>query len=229
MLERQGFAGVARRSRTTSTAARRGRRLRAAPDPRRRPGGAALGRDRPARLRVHRAGDDGRRRLREGAAHRAGRARDRRPRPRARRARTRGSSTSRTRSASSPARCSTTGHRAIGLCNVAIGLQRWAARLLGVDARPGARRPGRAQPPHVGARAARRRRATCSRGSSPSAAPRSPPHVGLRAALARRARRDPLLLPPLLLLPRRGRSSELRHAEPARGRRREARARAARL
>ena len=28
------------------------------------------------------------------------------------------------------------GHRAIGLCNVAIGLQRWAARLLGVE--PGA-------------------------------------------------------------------------------------------
>ena len=46
---------------------------------------------------------------------------------------TRGSSTSRIRSASSRARCSTTSHRAIGLCNVAIGFQRRWARWLGVE------------------------------------------------------------------------------------------------
>ena len=38
--------------------------------------------------------------------------------------RTPGSSTSPTRSASSPARCCRQGHRAVGLCNVAIGFQR---------------------------------------------------------------------------------------------------------
>ena len=84
-----------------------GRRVRARPTARRRPGGTPLRRDDPARLRLHRAGDDGRRRSREGAANRPGRARDRRPRTRARATETRGSSTSRTRSGSSRARSST--------------------------------------------------------------------------------------------------------------------------
>ena len=50
------------------------------------------------------------------------------------------------------------GHRAVGLCNVNIGVRRQFARLLGVDPERAARRPGRAQPPDlVPARAARRR------------------------------------------------------------------------
>ena len=49
------------------------------------------------------------------------------------RRRTRGSSTSRTRSGSSRARCSTHGHRAVGLCNVSITFQRHVAQLLGVE------------------------------------------------------------------------------------------------
>ena len=60
-------------------------------------------------VRLHRPGDDRRRRFREGDAHRPGRARDRRARRASARRRTRGSSTSRTRSGSSPARCSTPG------------------------------------------------------------------------------------------------------------------------
>lgn len=46
--------------------------------------------------------------------------------------RTPGSSTSPTRSASSPGRCSRLYHKAVGLCNVAIGFQRKFARLLDV-------------------------------------------------------------------------------------------------
>ena len=38
------------------------------------------------------------------------------------------------------------GHRAVGLCNVAIGFQRSFARHLGVAAGAGRRRPGRSQP-----------------------------------------------------------------------------------
>ena len=53
------------------------------------------------------------------------------------------SSTSPTRSASSPGPCSTAGHRAVGLCNVAIGFQRDFASLLGVE-------PGRVSLGHVG-------------------------------------------------------------------------------
>ena len=65
--------------------------------------------------------------------------RDRPPRRR----RAPGSSTSRTRSGSSPRRCSTTGHRAIGLCNVAIDLQRGIAARFGVE-------PERVELEHVG-------------------------------------------------------------------------------
>ena len=50
----------------------RGRRRRAHPGPRRRPGRPGLRRDVPARLRPAGRGDDGPRRLRQRAAHRAG-------------------------------------------------------------------------------------------------------------------------------------------------------------
>ena len=79
---------------------------------------------------------------------------------RAREARTPGSSTSPTRSASSRAPCSQAGHRAVGLCNVAIGFQRRFAAMLGVDRRRGGARPRRPQPPDVGAQRLGRRGAT---------------------------------------------------------------------
>ena len=64
---------VARPHRRPAPGARgRGLRDRAAAG--RRPGGEAPGRDDPPGVRVHRAGDDRARRVREGAAHRAGRA-----------------------------------------------------------------------------------------------------------------------------------------------------------
>ena len=55
------------------------------------------------------------------------------------------------------------GHRAVGLCNVAIGFQRSFARQLGVEPARRRRRPGRAQPPHLGPRGARRRRGRAAR------------------------------------------------------------------
>ena len=94
------------------------------------------------------------------------------------------------------------GHRAVGLCNVAIGLQRRSRGSSGWR-RSGSRRPGRAQPPDVGpARAARRRRR----------AARPPREHGQELAAARRvatasargARSDPLVLPAVLLRARRG-------------------------
>ena len=51
------------------------------------------------------------------------------------------------------------GHRAVGLCNVAIGVPARSSRaLLGVEPARVAGRPGRAQPPDLGARGAARRR-----------------------------------------------------------------------
>ena len=181
MLDRAGFARRARRSPATSTAAVDGADFVLVQI---RVGGQAARlsrRDGAARLRLHRPGDDRRRRLREGAAHRAGRARDRRARARARRRRTPGSSTSRTRSGSSRARCSTRGHRAVGLCNVAIGFQRQFARAARRRAGAGRRRPGRAQPPDLGARGAASTARTCSRRCSPSTATSSPPRSSCRA------------------------------------------------
>ena len=49
------------------------------------------------------------------------------------------------------------GHRAIGLCNVAIGFERAMAPMLGVEPERARRRPGRAQPPDLGARRVARR------------------------------------------------------------------------
>ena len=152
MLDRAGFDGRALADERPRRGGRR-RRLRPLPDPRRRAGGAAARRD--------------------GAARAAAASARRRPAPAASRRRcaqcpscsrspsacasarrrARGSSTSRTRSGSSRARCSTQGHRAVGLCNVAIAFQRLLAELLGVEPERVRRRPGRAQPPDVGARA----------------------------------------------------------------------------
>ena len=89
----------------------------------------------PLALRLHRPGDDGRRRLREGDAHRAGGARDRRARARARRA-----DGAWIVDFTNPVGIVTralldAGHRAVGLCNVAIGFQRQFAQLLGVEPR----------------------------------------------------------------------------------------------
>ena len=88
--------------------------------------------------------------------------------------RTPGSSTSPTRSASSPAPCSRQGHRAVGLCNVAIGFQRRFAGVLGVE-------PDGVELDHVGLnhltweRAARvRRRGPCCPSCWPATATRSP-------------------------------------------------------
>ena len=98
------------------------------------------------------------------------------------------------------------GHRAVGLCNVAIGFQRRFAGLLGVDARPGRARPRRAQPPDLGARRARvGRRGRAARAARPSTATRSPTTSSCPRALLRPARRRPVVLPALLLRPRRGR------------------------
>ena len=110
------------------------------------------------------------------------------------------------------------GHRAVGLCNVAIGFQRQFARLLGVEPervvvdqvglnhltwvrRVLARRRGRA------ARAARRARRRARRAAS-----------SCRARLHRRARRDPVVLPALLLRARRGARRAARRACRARRR-----------
>ena len=49
------------------------------------------------------------------------------------------------------------GHRAVGLCNVAIGFQRSFAKHLGLEPADGRRRPGGPESPHVGPRRARRR------------------------------------------------------------------------
>ena len=66
------------------------------------------------------------------------------------------------------------GHRAIGLCNVAIGFQRSFAELLGVRARAGRPGPCRAQPPDLGAGRDRRRRRPAARADRRARRPRSP-------------------------------------------------------
>ena len=132
MLERQGFDGALSVTDDLDRALD-GRRLRADPDPRRRAGGAALGRDRAARS----AAASGRRRpAPAGSPRRCAPCR----------------SCSRSPSAcgqlaapdawivdfTNPVGIVTralldAGHRAVGLCNVAIGFQRSIARLLGVE------------------------------------------------------------------------------------------------
>ena len=124
-----GLRGRADRHRRARPRARR-RRLRPPPDPRRRPGGAALRRDGSARLRLHRPGDH----------------RRRRPRKALRTVPVVLEIAERVRELSSPdawivdftnpvgivtRSLLDAGHRAVGLCNVAIGFQRSFAQHLG--------------------------------------------------------------------------------------------------
>ena len=104
------------------------------------------------------------------------------------------------------------GHRAVGLCNVAIGFQRRFAGMLGVE-------PERVRLDHVGLNhltwsaavlVGRARRA--ARAARP-ATPRRSPTGGLPASAAAQARRRPVVLPALLLRPRRGRGRQ-RAADP---------------
>ena len=113
--------------------------------------GSAVGRDRAARVRLHRAGDDRRRRAREGAAHRSGRARDRRPRARARCRRRLDRRLHEPGGNRHPRRCSTpgTGPSASATSRSAFSGIRAAAR--GRAERRGDR-SGRAEPPVLGPR-----------------------------------------------------------------------------
>ena len=141
----------------------RRRRLRPHPAAGRRPGRPPRRRDAAPAVRRDRPGDDRRRRLRQGAADRA-----------------RSSSSSPSSPPggrrpdawivdfTNPVGIVTQaliddGHRAIGLCNVAINLQRRFAARFGVDAGAGRARARRAQPPDLGAGGPRRRRRPAAR------------------------------------------------------------------
>ena len=157
------------------------------------------------RVRHDRPGDDRARRLRQGAAHRARGAGDRRGggAPVGRRAP--GSSISPTRSASSRGRCSTRAIGRIGLCNVAIGFQRRFAQKLRASRRSDV------ELEHVGLNHLRgiaavvvegRRSAAGDAGvGSPRIAPR---WSACRSTQCARFGAVPVLLPALLLLDRRG-------------------------
>ena len=107
------------------------------------------------------------------------------------------------------------GHRAVGLCNVAIGIQRTDRAPARDRARARARRPGRAQPPDLGPQRARRRRGGAARPAR-GARRRARRAGGPAAAADRGARRDPVVLPPLLLRARRGARGAARRAFRAR-------------
>ena len=140
---------------------RRGRRrgrLRARPAAGRWPSGSLRRRDAPATLRHDRPGDDRRRRLRQGAADRSGR-----PRHRGARGTDRGAPAHWIVDFTNPVGIVTQalldeGHRAIGLCNVAIGFQRRFAERFGVAPEQVRARSRRAQPPHLDPGGPRRRR-----------------------------------------------------------------------
>ena len=223
MLDRAGLRRRAPADRRPRRCDRR-RVVRALPDPRRRAGGAAARRDGAAALRLHRPGDDRRRRLREGDAHGAGDPRARGARRRARRAgrldrrlhEPGGDRDARAARRRPPRR------RALQRRDHLPATVRAAARR---RARARARRPGRAEPPDVDSRGAARR---------PRRAPRAARRAWRRARRrdrasaqrARRPRRDPVLLPALLLRARpRARGAAGRGA--ARADRRRDRARAA--
>ena len=184
---------------------RRRRRRRAAPAARRRPGRPQRGRDLAAGVRLRRPGDHRRGRAGQGAAHRAGRAGHRRAGPRAR------NPDAWIVDFTNPVGIVTrallqAGHRAVGLCNVAIGFQRRFAALLGVDARAGRASTTSGLNHLTWERAVLRRTArTCCRellaehGDEHRRRTSSCPR-----ALLRPARRRPVVLPALLLRPRRG-------------------------
>ena len=114
-----------------------------------------------------------------------------------------GSSTSPTRSASSPARCWTPGTARSGCATSAIGFQRRLAASFGVDA-------DRVRLGHAGLNhlswirsVARRRRGPAARAARRRrASPSWPTETGVPAGAAARPRRDPVVLPALLLLHR---------------------------
>ena len=112
------------------------------------------------------------------------------------------------------------GHRAVGLCNVAIGLQRYFASVLGTD-------PARVSLDHAGLN-----HLTWLRGVQVDGKELLPElltahgdeiadHAGHAAVGAARPGRRPLLLPPLFLLPRRGGRRGAGAAEPGGGGRRD--------
>ncbi len=79
------------------------------------------------------------------------------------------------------------GHKAVGLCNVAIGFQRKFAAAAGRDAGPGAPGPRGAQPPDVGAggaprRPGRRGRAAQAAGRARRRDRRGPAHAARRSS-----------------------------------------------
>ncbi len=104
------------------------------------------------------------------------------------------------------------GHRAIGLCNVAIGFQRDLAEIFDVDPGQRAARPRRPEPPDLGTQGARRRRRPPARSCwirPPTPAPRFAAYLAeldeeIPLEVARTLRRDPLVLPALLLPDRSG-------------------------
>ena len=183
MLGRQGYRRRARGHRRSRSRARR-RDVRADPAPRRRAGGAA---DATRRSRSPAAASGRRRPAPAGSARRCGRCRSCWRSPSACASSpptTPGSSTSPTRWGSSTRALLDAGHRAVGLCNVAIGLQRRSPRAL-ASSPSGCRRPGRAQPPDLGPRGLARRRRRPARPAAPSRR-RAGGHVGLPRALLER-------------------------------------------
>ena len=154
----------------------------------------------PPTVRGHRPGDD---RARAASPRRCGpcpwSSSSPSDRAAARAHRARGSSTSPTRSGSSPRRCSTHGHRALGLCNVAINIQRAHRRAASASAGRGGARARRAQPPELGARGPGRRRRPAAGAARANDADGWPSTSAMPVELVRTLRRDPVLLPALLL------------------------------
>ena len=105
------------------------------------------------------------------------------------------------------------GHRAVGLCNVAITFQRRIAAQLGVAAGAGAGRPGRSQPSHLDPRVLARRARRARRGAR-RARRRDRRRDRAPAGAARRPRGDPVVLPALLLRRARGRRTSSRPSTP---------------
>ena len=215
MLERQGYRARSDADRRARRRAR-GRRMRPDPDPRRRPGGPPARREDPGGLRLHRPGDDRRRRARQGDAHGArwcSRSRER--------ARGLAADDAWIIDFTNPVGIVTralldAGHRAIGLCNVAINFQRHIAAHLGVA-------PERVLVDQVGLNHLTWIRAVWLDGRDVladvlrSSATTSPRRSSCRAA-ARQARGDPVVLPALLLRRARGARGAARRAAPGAGR-----------
>ena len=194
---------------TTTTdldAGGRRRRRRAAAAARRRAGGPRRRRDLAARVRLRRAGDDRRRWPGQGAAHRPGRPGHRRAGATMRSpdawivdfTNPVGIVTRALLSGGPPGdRSVQRGHR------VPAALRRAARR----RARRRAARPRRPQPPDLGARRAASTASTCCRSCSPSTlAGCRRPRSSCRRGLLQRLGVGAVVLPELLLRPRRGRA-----------------------